>query len=60
MVVPVETIAAPFPAIISYRSLAELVDALQSSGTYVFRRDEALSALDISEVAFKNAARRLA
>ncbi len=60
MAVPVETVAAPPPAIISYRSLAELVDALQSSGTYVFRRDEALSALGISEVAFKNATRRLA
>ncbi len=48
------------PARPGYRSLAELVDALQASGVYVFRREEGLAALDVSEVAFKNAARRLA
>lgn len=47
------------PLVRKYRNLAEFVDAMQASGTYVFRREEALTALDISEIAFKNAARRL-
>lgn len=42
------------------RSLADFVDAAQASGVYVFRREEALAALAVSEIAFKNAARRLA
>lgn len=40
-------------------SLSRFVDGLQSSGKYVFRRQEAFAALAISEIAFVNAARRL-
>jgi predicted transcriptional regulator of viral defense system len=43
-----------------YRTLTELVDALQASGRYVFRREEALGILEVSEGAFKQAAHRLA
>ncbi len=58
---PPEALAKPPSARpVAYRSLAELVDALQASGAYVFRREEALAALGVSEIAFKNAARRLA
>jgi len=43
----------------SRQNLAEFVDALQASGRYTFSRDEALGALEMSEVALKEAARRL-
>jgi predicted transcriptional regulator of viral defense system len=36
------------------------VDNLQSGGRYTFDRDEAISALQVSDVAFQSAARRLA
>jgi hypothetical protein len=36
---------------IQARNLSDFVDALQSSGRYTFRREEALSAMDVSEVA---------
>src|SRR5579885_271902 len=42
------------------RDLSEFVDQLQSSGRYSFTRDEAISALGVSEVALQAAARRLA
>jgi len=45
---------------IQARNLPDFVDALQSSGRYTFRREEALSAMDVSEVALQSAARRLA
>lgn len=54
---PLATSPRPRPA---GRGLAEFVDALQAGGVYVFRREEALAALGVSEVAFRNAARRLA
>lgn len=41
-------------------SLSELVDTVQASGRYVFTREEALSALGVSDEALKKAARRLA
>jgi predicted transcriptional regulator of viral defense system len=40
-------------------SLAQFVDHLQSRGRYVFRRDEAIRALAVSDIALKFAARRL-
>ena len=40
-------------------SLGQFVDDLQSRGRYVFRRDEALRALETSDVALKLAAHRL-
>jgi len=43
-----------------YRHLGELVDALQASGRYTFRREEALAALEVSAGAFTKAMRRLA
>lgn len=42
------------------KSLSDLVDAFQATGRYVLRREEALSALGVSEEALKKAARRLA
>src|SRR5208283_5940758 len=45
---------------IQAQHLSDFVDALQSSGRYTFRRKEALSAMDVSEVALQSAARRLA
>jgi predicted transcriptional regulator of viral defense system len=41
------------------RSLADLVNSRQSSGRYTFRREDALDELGVSEVALRNAARRL-
>lgn len=41
------------------RTLADLVDSWQSSGRYTFRRGEALDEMGVSEVALRNAARRL-
>lgn len=43
----------------SRRSLARFVDDLQARGRYTFRREEALSALGVSDIAFNRAARRL-
>lgn len=40
-------------------SLSELVDAYQANGRYVLRREEAVSALGVSDEALKKAARRL-
>lgn len=40
-------------------SLSELVDNLQATGRYVLTREDALSALGVSEEALKKAARRL-
>jgi len=42
------------------KSLSDLFDAFQATGRYVFRREEALSALVVSEEALKKPARRLA
>jgi predicted transcriptional regulator of viral defense system len=41
------------------RNLSDFADGLQSSGRYTFRREEALSALGVSEIALQSAARRL-
>jgi predicted transcriptional regulator of viral defense system len=41
------------------RSLEAYADALQASGRYTFVADEARCALDVSDVALRNAARRL-
>lgn len=40
-------------------TLGAFVDDLQAKGRYTFRRDEALESLAVSDVALKNAARRL-
>ncbi|MBI5015335.1 MAG: type IV toxin-antitoxin system AbiEi family antitoxin [Deltaproteobacteria bacterium] len=42
-----------------HATLASFVDDLQAKGRYTFRRDEALEALAVSDLALKNAARRL-
>lgn len=42
------------------RDLSEFVDSLQSSGQYSFRREEAISVLGVSGIAFQAAVRRLA
>jgi len=42
------------------RDLSDFVDRLQASGQYTFRREEAVSALGVSEIALQSAARRLA
>ena len=42
------------------RNLADFVDRMQASGRYTFRREEAVSALGVSEIALRSAARRLA
>jgi len=42
------------------RDLSGFVDGLQASGRYTFRREEAVSALGVSEIAVQSAARRLA
>src|ERR1039457_7723723 len=41
------------------RDLSHFVDRLQASGRYTFHREEALSALGVSEIALQSAARRL-
>lgn len=41
------------------RDLSEFVDRLQASGRYTFHREEALSALSVSNIALQSAARRL-
>jgi len=45
-----------------YKSIdmATWVDSRQSQGLYFFRREEALESLQVSELAFKKAAARLA
>jgi predicted transcriptional regulator of viral defense system len=40
-------------------TLAAFVDSLQASGHYIFRKQEALATLNLSETAMKSAARRL-
>ncbi len=42
------------------RDLSDFVDQLQASGRYTFHREEALSALGVSDIALQSAARRLA
>src|ERR1017187_9916049 len=42
------------------KDLSGFVDQLQASGRYAFRREEARSALGISEIALRSSARRLA
>ena len=42
------------------RNLSGFADGLQASGRYTFRREEAVSALGVSEIALRSAARRLA
>src|SRR3970040_1096470 len=42
------------------RDLSDFVNRLQASGRYTFRREEAVSALGVSEIALQSAARRLA
>jgi predicted transcriptional regulator of viral defense system len=42
------------------RTLADYVDRLQSNGTYVFRREDAMAALAASDIAVQHAVRRLA
>lgn len=42
------------------RDLAGFVNQLQASGRYTFHREEALSALGVSDIALQSAARRLA
>lgn len=44
----------------SHKTLAELVDALQARGRYTFDREEAVAALQVSDVTLKKAAMRLA
>lgn len=42
------------------RNLSDFVDCLQSSGRYSFRREEPITVLGVSEIAFQAAVRRLA
>jgi predicted transcriptional regulator of viral defense system len=42
------------------RNFSDFVDQLQASGRYTFRREEARSALGVSEIALQSAARRMA
>jgi len=44
----------------SHKTLAEMVDTLQARGRYTFAREEALAALNVSDVMLKRAAMRLA
>jgi predicted transcriptional regulator of viral defense system len=46
--------------IVRPRNLSDFVDRLQASGRYTFQREEARSALGVSEIALQSAARRLA
>jgi hypothetical protein len=40
------------------RNLSDFVEGLQASGRYTFRREEAVSGFEVSEIALRNAVRR--
>lgn len=42
------------------QDVSDFVNGLQSSGRYTFHKEQAIAALGVSEIAFQNAARRLA
>jgi hypothetical protein len=46
--------------VVQPRDFSDFVDRLQASGRYTFQREEARSALGVSEIALQSAARRLA